>query len=132
MGFLHRVFRQCLAAEARIGDLLQEAVRLSEASPGQYEVLVPFLTVPEQQTLAESLPEWRSGPQVREWLATHASGEGVRQNGAFVYSIRARAPFRSRWLLERKRASLAGAQDAPLVTDLLERHARTQMLHPAA
>lgn len=92
MSFLYQVFRQHEKDSATVGDLLRETSRLATAQPRQFEVLVPFLAVPQRQTLAEGLREWRSGPQVREWLATHAPGEAPRQYGAFAYSIRAMDP----------------------------------------
>jgi hypothetical protein len=75
-----------------VGDFLAEAARLASVSPRQFEVLVPFLIVPQQQ-LAEGLPQWRTGPQARDWLAAHALGDVVRQNGAFLYSIEALDPY---------------------------------------
>ena len=54
---------------------------------------MPFLAVPQQQLLAEGLPEWRSGPQVRAWLAMHAPADSARQNGAFLYLIQAMDPY---------------------------------------
>jgi hypothetical protein len=74
MGFLHRALRRRIAAGATVGDFLAEAGQLASASPRQFEVLVPFLVIPQQQ-LAEGLPQWRTGPQVRDWLAVHAPGE---------------------------------------------------------
>ncbi|HEY6497693.1 MAG TPA: hypothetical protein VIZ43_30805 [Trebonia sp.] len=74
-GFLHRVVRQRMAQGATVGDLLDEAAELASASPRQFDVLVPFIVVPQQQLLAESLPQWRSGPKVREWLAEHAAAD---------------------------------------------------------
>jgi hypothetical protein len=89
MSFLYQVFRQHATAGGTVGDLLQEAARLAVVPPRQFEVLVPFLAVPQRQELAETLPEWRSGPQVREWLARHAPGDATRHNGAFAYCIQA-------------------------------------------
>jgi hypothetical protein len=92
MGFLHRTIRRRIAAGATVGDFLTEAGQLASASPRQFEVLVPFLIVPQQQ-LAEGLRQWRTRPQVRDWLAEHAPGDAVRQNGAFLYSIEAMDPY---------------------------------------
>lgn len=93
MAFLYRTVRQLAEADATVGDFLAAASRLASASPRKFEVLVPFLAVPQQQLLAEGLPEWRSGTQVRDWLAEHSSGETIRQNGAFLHSIRAMDPY---------------------------------------
>jgi hypothetical protein len=92
MGFLHRTLRRRIAAGATVGDFLAEAGQLASASPRRFEVLVPFLIVPQQQ-LAEGLPQWRPRPQVRDWLAAHAPGDVIRQNGAFLYSIEAMDPY---------------------------------------
>ena len=89
MSFVYQVLRQHVTAGATVGDLLEEAARLAAAQPGQFEVLVPFLAVPQRQELAEGLPEWRSGPQTREWLAMHAPREAIRQYGAFAYHVQA-------------------------------------------
>ena len=83
-GFLHRVVRQRIAQGATVGDLLDEAAVLASASLRQFDVLVPFIAVPQQQLLAENLPQWRSGPKVREWLAEHAAADTPRQNGGFL------------------------------------------------
>ena len=89
MGFLHRVIRRNIAEGGTVGDLLSEAAGLAGASLRQFDVLVPFVAVPQQQLLAESLPQWRSGAQVREWLAEHAPEDVPRQNGGFLYSVQA-------------------------------------------
>lgn len=93
MGFVHRLVRQRAAAGATVSDFLAEAAQLASASPRDFEVLVPFLSVPQQQLLAEGLPEWRTGSQVREWMTKHAPNETIRHNGAFMYSIRACDPY---------------------------------------
>jgi hypothetical protein len=92
MGFLHRTLRRRIAAGSTVGDFLAEAARLASASPRRFEVMVPFLVIPQQQ-LAEGLPQWRTGPQVRDWLAAHAPGDAIRQNGAFLYSVDAMDPY---------------------------------------
>ena len=92
-GFLHRVVRQRIAQGATVGDLLDEAAVLASASLRQFDVLVPFIAVPQQQLLAENLPQWRSGPKVREWLAEHAAADTPRQNGGFLYSVQAMDPY---------------------------------------
>lgn len=92
MGFLHRTLRRRIAAGMPVGDFLAEAGLLASASPRQFEVLVPFLVMPQQQ-LAEGLPQWRTRSHARDWLAVHAPGDSVRQNGAFLYSIEAMDPY---------------------------------------
>jgi hypothetical protein len=89
MGFLHRTVRRLIVAEATVGDFLAEAGQLASASPREFEVLVPFHSMPQRQLLAEELPEWRTGPQAREWLAVNSPSDAVYQNGAFLYFIEA-------------------------------------------
>jgi hypothetical protein len=93
MGFLHRTIRRLIAAEATVGDFLAEADQLASASTREFEVLVPFHSMPQRQLLAEELPEWRTGPQTRDWLAVHSPTDAVYQNGAFLYSIQAMDPY---------------------------------------
>jgi hypothetical protein len=82
-----------IAAEATVGDFLAQADQLASASPREFEVLVPFHSMPQRQLLAEELPEWRTGPQTREWLTVHSPSDAVYQNGAFLYSIEAMDPY---------------------------------------
>ena len=93
MGFLHRTISRLIAAEATVGDFLAQADQLASASPREFEVLVPFHSMPQRQLLAEELPEWRTGPQTREWLTVHSPSDAVYQNGAFLYSIEAMDPY---------------------------------------
>jgi hypothetical protein len=114
MGFLHRFARQKIAAGATVGDVLDEAARLAGASSRRFDVLVPFLAVPQQQLLAEGLREWRSGPRVREWLARHAPTDSPRQNGGFLYSVQAMDPY------------AAGRRASELIDRLLARSSYTR------
>lgn len=90
-GFLHRTVRNLRAGSGTVGDLLELAHGLASAESRHYEVLVPFAAVPHQE-IAQSLPEWRSGPTARDWLTLNAPGETVRQAGAFLYTIKALDP----------------------------------------
>jgi hypothetical protein len=92
-GFLHRTFRLMAKETATVGDLLTKAAELANAAPRQFEVLVPFTAVPQYEELAVGLPEWRSGAQVRSWLAEQSPGDSIRQTGAFLYSIEALDPY---------------------------------------
>ena len=89
ISFLYEVFRRHATDGATVSDLLKEAAHLATASPGEFEVLIPFLAVPQWQELASGLPEWRNAPQAREWLARHAPEDASRHNGAFCYTVQA-------------------------------------------
>ena len=56
MGFLHRTVSRLIAAEATVGDFLAQADQLASASPREFEVLVPFHSMPQRQLLAEECP----------------------------------------------------------------------------
>jgi hypothetical protein len=87
MGFLHRTISRLIAAEATVGDFLAQADQLASASPREFEVLVPFHSMPQRQLLAEELPEWRTGPQTREWLTVHSPSDAVYQKNRTLYRV---------------------------------------------
>lgn len=92
-GYLHRWVHAAMSSgEAMLGDLLDQADGLARQESNQFEVLVPFRSVPDHQTLAAGLEEWRSPSQVRQWLRDRSLDAADRQNGGFVYSIEAREP----------------------------------------
>lgn len=93
MRYVHQVIRALTAAGASLAELRDEAERLAGASPHDFEVLVPFVVVPNWQVLATPMPEWRSGPQVRAWLAQNSGADATRHYGGFLYSIRAMDVF---------------------------------------
>jgi hypothetical protein len=85
-GQLHRWARVLSTQEdATLGDLLTEANRLAEQDDQVFEVLVPFISVPDHQDLAAHLPEWCSAPEAAAWFRDNEVDEPPRHNGAFRY-----------------------------------------------
>lgn len=92
-GSLHRWARALSTnPDASIGDLLTEATVLAERTDQEFEVLVPFISVPDPGRLAAHLSEWRSPAQTSAWLTQHDVTEPPRHNGAFVYTFLAKDP----------------------------------------
>jgi len=85
-GQLHRWVR-ALSGEpdARLADLLTGAVRLADQHDREFEVLVPFVSVPDHQSLAAHLPEWYTATRAAAWFAEHKIENSPRHNGAFRY-----------------------------------------------
>ena len=85
-GQLHRWARVLVIdPAATLGDLLQSAANLADRDDSEYQVLVPFESVPDHQALASHLPEWLSADKVKAWLEGQGATERPRQNGGFVY-----------------------------------------------
>lgn len=74
--------------DATLRDLLEFAADLAAAGDSDFEVLVPFLVVPRPQ-LAAARPEWRDATEVSTWFTAN-NLPPVRQNGGFLYAIRAK------------------------------------------
>ena len=70
-----------------ITDLLDDAERVEATQLKHYEVLVPMVRMPSLQTVASH--QWLDPGEVSGLLP----GEGVRQVGAFRFSIEARDPW---------------------------------------
>lgn len=73
---------------ATLADLLSEAQQLADQPDQDFEVLVPFVSVPNLDKLAQHLPEWRSAADTSAWWRAHSTEPVPRQNGAFAYAIR--------------------------------------------
>ncbi|MGH3867291.1 MAG: hypothetical protein ACRDQ4_14335 [Pseudonocardiaceae bacterium] len=69
-GQLHR-WSRALSREpdATLADLLTGASKLADQDDRDFEVMVPFVSVPDHQTLASHLPEWYSPPRAATWFA---------------------------------------------------------------
>ena len=94
MGYLHRWARALVRAGATLGDLFDSAQGLSNSASQNFEILVPFVSVPKSNELAAGLPSWLDGRQAAEWLVVHGGApQGVRQSGAFVFSLGAMDPY---------------------------------------
>lgn len=90
-GQLHRWVRTlCLQPETRLVDLLTQAVTLADQEDQSFEVLVPFVSVPDHQTLAAHLPEWYTPTRASAWFAENKIDRPPRHNGAFLYTFTAK------------------------------------------
>jgi len=89
LGFVHRTVNTAAKAGGTLRELLSALASLAGATPSRFEVLVPFISVPRQQALAAPLRQWRSAPEVANWMAEHADGVALRQRGGFVYEVEA-------------------------------------------
>jgi hypothetical protein len=90
-GRLHRWVRETAALpDATLRHLLEYAADLAECDDSEFEVLVPFTSVPNHQFLAAGLREWRSASQAAAWFAKHGIVDRPRHNGAFLYLIKAK------------------------------------------
>lgn len=97
-GSLHRWVRDAMRLpDATLRRLLDAAADLAATADREFEVAVPFLSVPDHQELAEGLPEWRSAAATAAWFRDEGVERPPRHNGSFVYKIRAKdAPAAAR------------------------------------
>lgn len=97
IGFLHRWARQLVERNATLGQMLEEAAAMAEASCVDFDVLVPFAMVPGSGTsLTSSQANWLPPGQVSSWLAKHGGRpSGVRQNGGFVFKVTAKDKYQA-------------------------------------
>ncbi|SDU37673.1 integrase [Jiangella alkaliphila] len=92
-GQLHRWARAVNAEpDATLRDVFDGAVKLAARPDADYEVVVPFLSVPDHQQLASGLPEWRPPEAAATWFRENGVEAPPRHNGAFVYSLKAKDP----------------------------------------
>ncbi|ALL79503.1 hypothetical protein AD006_30165 (plasmid) [Pseudonocardia sp. EC080610-09] len=83
-----RVNRLLRNEDATLADLLAETQGLAEQPDRDFEVLVPFVSVPDVNKLAEHLPQWRSPTDTSAWWRALSSDPVPRHNGAFAYQVR--------------------------------------------
>jgi hypothetical protein len=87
-GQLHRWTRALsMESDAVLADLLSGASELADQDDRDFEVLVPFVSVPDHQDLAAHLPEWYPPPRASAWLAENKVTKPPRHNGAFLYKV---------------------------------------------
>lgn len=90
-GRLHHWARRLgLCPDVTLADLLSGACELAEQPDQTFDVLVPFISVPDHEALASQLPEWRSPRATSSWFAAQGVGDPPRQNGAFVFQFAAK------------------------------------------
>ncbi|MES9518256.1 integrase [Rhodococcus qingshengii] len=93
MRFLHRWVTGNVYANNSLGELLDSAGSLSEHEVREFEVMVPFISLPGMQ-LAEALPEWRNAGALNEWAHKRAAKlTNTPMCGGFLYKIEARDHF---------------------------------------
>jgi hypothetical protein len=77
---------------ATLRDLLDGACQLAEQSDQEFEVLIPFVSVPDHKALASHLEEWLSPKRAVSWFADNGFDKPPRHNGAFVFRFTAKDP----------------------------------------
>jgi hypothetical protein len=94
MRFLRRWIARLIAGNESLANLFVSAQDLANGVSRAYQVVVPFISLPQREPLATSLPNWQSSAEIREWLQTSAKyPSGYRQNGGFGYTVEARDAF---------------------------------------
>lgn len=78
--------------DATLEDLLHDACRLAEQRDREYEVLIPFVSVPDHANLASHLDEWLAPSAAAAWFTENGFEKPPRQNGAFVYCFTVKDP----------------------------------------
>lgn len=79
---------------ATLADLFDSAQELAEGTERPYDVVVPFASLPMYKQLAVPMDNWMSVGEIRRWLSPQASfADGLRLNGGFRYSVRAKDAF---------------------------------------
>lgn len=91
--FLRQRARTLTSDSATLNDLFESAKQLATGSSKQFDVVVPFTSLPRYAQLAMPLPNWLPTNQIREWLSPKAFPAGLRLHGAFRYSVTARDRF---------------------------------------
>jgi hypothetical protein len=81
--------------DATLADLLNGACALAEQADQEFEVLIPFLSVPDHVHLASHLDEWLNPSQTAVWFKDNGFDRPPRHNGAFVVRFTAKDPVAS-------------------------------------
>lgn len=77
---------------ATLKDLLDGACKLADQVDQQYEVLIPFVSVPDHKLLASHLPEWLNPSHAAAWFTQNGFEKPPRHNGAFTFQFTAKDP----------------------------------------
>ena len=75
-----------------MADLLNGACALAEQADQEFEVLIPFLSVPDHVHLASHLDEWLNPSQTAAWFNDSGFHGPPRHNGAFLFRFTAKDP----------------------------------------
>lgn len=112
-----------------LGDLLDGACRLAEQANQEFEVLIPFVSVPDHESLASHLDEWLNPSRAADWFDVNGFDQPPRHNGAFLYRFTVKDPVAAALAagavvrrLEARRAYARGSAYA--------RHGRGHRLQP--
>lgn len=74
-------------------DIATAAHAISVSGMQSYELLVPFLSVPDLAGNRDGNEHWLSATAVGQWLTDQGITTSERHNGGFVYTVSARDPF---------------------------------------
>ena len=74
-------------------EIAEAAQELDAAPPEMYELLVPFVSVPDLNGNRDMNANWLSPKSTRRWLVDHGITTPERYNGGFAYQVQARDPF---------------------------------------
>jgi hypothetical protein len=77
---------------ATLQDLLDGACRLADQADREFEVMIPFVSVPDHRALASHLEEWHSPTRAASWFADNRFDKPPRHNGAFVFRFTGKDP----------------------------------------
>jgi hypothetical protein len=72
-----------------LADLFDSADELAAATEREFDVLIPFASLPKYKQLAMPLPNWMSTAQMRKWLSPKEFPRGLRLHGGFHYKVTA-------------------------------------------
>jgi hypothetical protein len=88
MRYLRRRRSELISNKATLGDLFDSGQTLAAGQTRRFQIVVPFLSLPQGKELATSLRNWLSAADVVQWLAANAEyPRGYRQNGGFGYAV---------------------------------------------
>jgi hypothetical protein len=80
-------------SDATLADLFESAKELAAGIDGDFDAVIPFVSLPQYKQLAMPLPNWMSPTQMRNWLSPREFPSGLRLHGGFHYTVKARDPF---------------------------------------
>ncbi len=94
MRFLRRWTAELLNSNGSLADLFDSAQQLAGRANREYDVVIPFTSLPRYRELATPLSNWMNAGEIHEWLSPLADyPRGQRLNGGLRYKIEARDAF---------------------------------------
>jgi hypothetical protein len=76
-----------------LADLFESANELTAGTYKEFDVVIPFVSLPRYTQLAVPLPNWMSTKQMQDWLSPKQFPGGLRLHGGFRYKVKARDHF---------------------------------------